>query len=255
MSETPFLQIYGLEVATHGTPLLQEVSLELERGKVTTVVGPNGSGKTTLLKAIAGLLPEAWIKEGMLRCSGADLLSMTPAQRAARVIYLSSDSANEFPLTVREVIQLGRLRFRGGFLGKSSLQDAQAVERSAELCGCTGLLERNWMTLSGGERQLAHLARALAQEAQMLLLDEAFSRLDLQHQASVGQLLIQLAAEGKAILWVSHDLNFAFAWSQQFLLLRKGRIVRGPSADPINPEEFEKLYPGFRPTSWVRWKP
>jgi iron complex transport system ATP-binding protein len=226
--------------------VLKDVTIELERGTVTALLGPNGSGKSTLLRALAGLLPLARNgSNGIVRHRGTRLAELTSAERARAVAYVPSDLRAEFPVTALETVLMGRLCHAPGTLRKASLRDLDIARESMERCFCWGLRDRDLASLSGGERQLVAVARALAQQSRALLLDESLSRMDLNHQALIGRLLKGLAAEDYAILWVSHDVNLALEWSDHCFLLKGGeRLAEGPLREQLTTARLRELYPG-----------
>jgi iron complex transport system ATP-binding protein len=242
----PLLGVYGVSCEYGGCPVLDEISFELQVGKILSVIGPNGSGKSTLLKSIAGLLPRL---HGVVRYRGTDITQAQPSHRAKLIAYVGADFQVEFPLRAEEAVLLGRAGFSAPAFQQATPEDTLAVERAMERSLCKGLRDRYLHTLSGGERQLVSLARALAQGARILLLDESLSRMDLNHQQAIGKLLVSLARdEGYAIVLVSHDLNVAAEWADEALLLKLGkRVAHGPIRDVLTPENVQKLYPGAQP--------
>ncbi len=220
------------------------MSLELFPSEVVALLGPNGAGKTTLLKIMAGLIPVA-PHDGQLRYMGRDFHQFTTATRAQSVAYVSSHLRAEFPLTAYETVMMGRLSHGMHFLRGASEADHDLVHSAMEQCHCWRLRDRDIHTLSGGERQLVALARALAQGAKVLLLDESLSGMDLNHQIEIGKLLRALASEGLAIVLVAHDVNLASEWVDNCLLLYRGeRVGYGRTGDVLTVESLKKLYPG-----------
>jgi iron complex transport system ATP-binding protein len=239
------LVVYGLSYGYAGKTVLQDVSLELERGEIVALLGPNGSGKSTLMKVMAGILPLRGAENGQIRFLGQNFLAYDAASRAQSVAYVPPEAHVEFPLTAEEAVAMGRICHHPGFLRAASAEDRDVVHRAMEECQCWGLRSRDLATLSGGERQLVALARALAQGAKVLFLDEALSRMDLNHQAVMGRLLRRLAGEKYSILMVSHDVNLAAEWATRSVLLKGGRkIADGPTRETLTLENLLKLYPG-----------
>lgn len=240
---TARLGVYGVSYRFSGRKVLEDVSFELASGEILTLLGPNGSGKSTLLKAIAGILPLR-SSSGQVRYLGQDLLSQSLAWRAQRVAYVGADLIAQFPMTALQAVTLGRSSQGGSFLRLSSKEDLVAVESAMRRCFCWELRERDLHTLSGGERQLVALARALVQGARVLFLDESMSRMDLHHQAAVGRLLKELAAQGFSAVLVSHDINIASEWAHTALLLKKGaRVACGPIREVLTEVNIRALYP------------
>ena len=251
-SPQPILSAFGITYNYGGGLVLDEVSLEIHPGEIIAIIGPNGSGKSTLLKIMAGILPLTSSKgSGHVLYGGhagrtkKELRTFDPAVRAQRVVYVGQDLKAEFPLTAYETVLMGRLCHGTGFMKITMKADRDAVRWAMEKCHCWSLRERDLETLSGGERQLVALARALAQGAKVLLLDEALSRMDLNHQVLIGKMLCQLAAEGYSVVIVSHDLNLASEWAETCLLLRKGKAIAcGPLRKILIAEQVKALYPG-----------
>ena len=248
----PILSAFGVTFGYSGTEVLHEVSVELFPGEILALLGPNGSGKSTLLKIMAGILPLVPPKgSGNILYGGhagrtkRELRTFEPAVRAQRVVYVGQDLHAEFPLTAHETVLMGRICHGKGFFTVISKADRDAVQWAMEKCHCWSLRERDLHTLSGGERQLVALARALAQGAKILFLDEALSRMDLNHQVLIGKMLCELAKEGFTVAIVAHDLNLASEWAHNCLLLKKGRAVAyGPLKKILVTEQIHALYPG-----------
>jgi iron complex transport system ATP-binding protein len=244
----PILAGYSITHLYGGALALSEVSLEASRGEIVALLGPNGSGKSTLLKILAGILPQNPVKEagpGQVRFMGQDFLSFAPDHRARSVAYVPAELRAEFPLSAQETVLLGRICHGAGLMRKVSDADRQAVQQAMEHCNCWGLRARELHTLSGGERQIVALARALAQGARALLLDEALGKMDLNHQAMMGKLLKRLAGEGYAIILVSHDVNLASEWADRCFLLRSGRkLAEGPTREVLTAANMSALFPG-----------
>ncbi|MFM8979503.1 MAG: ABC transporter ATP-binding protein [Planctomycetia bacterium] len=216
------LALDGVCFAYGAHEVLRGVSCRLGRGERVALLGPNGAGKSTLLKVAAGsLLPQ----------SGTVLLEGTPLARLPRALAaqciggVAAAEAAEFPFLVRESVALGRHPWRSAF-GPPRAQDEAAVEAALEACDLRALAGRPVPSLSSGERQRVALARALAQQADVLLLDEPTAHLDLGHQqrllAAVGR---EASTRGVAVLAALHDVNLAAAWADRVLLLVDGRLV------------------------------
>lgn len=212
---------------------LAPLDVAADPGEVVGLLGPNGAGKSTVLRIAAGLLrPEA----GRVLLFGQDASSLSPPERARLAGWIGPGARFEFPLPVRELALQGRFaRLRG--LRLPGTADLEAADRALERAGIAVLADRDVRTLSTGERQRALLARVLAQEPRILLLDEPTASQDLAHQAEFPALLRSLAAEGLATLLVSHDLNLAAAACDRLVLLRDGDVVAsGPPEAVFRPE-------------------
>jgi iron complex transport system ATP-binding protein len=219
--------------------VVDDVSLRVERGSWVTMIGPNGAGKTSLLAAVAGLLRA----EGRIAIEGGEAAAMG-RRRIARLIALVPQ-APLIPddMTVAEFVQLGRTAHLG-FFGRPGGGDRRAVVGAARRLGLETLLGRRIGTLSGGERQRAVLARALAQEAPVLLLDEPTAALDVGRQQDVFELLAGLHAErGLTVLAAMHDLTLACQYADRLALLDGGRLVAsGRPREVLSEAAIERLY-------------
>jgi iron complex transport system ATP-binding protein len=244
----PALAVYGMDFRYPGAdaPAVRELSFELETGQCLALLGPNGCGKSTLLKLITGILPlRGGDAGGQVKLLGADFLSQAVAARARQVAYVGYDLRAEFPLTAEEAVWLGRTVSGTGLLRHVNDRDRAAVHSAMERCLCLEFAGRDLFQLSGGQRQLVALARALAQGARILCLDESLSQMDLNHQAVIGKLLRQLCAEGHSVILVSHDVNLASEWADTCLLMKAGaKIAQGPVAKTLTQETIRTLYPG-----------
>jgi iron complex transport system ATP-binding protein len=232
----------AVSVRLGGRPLLHQVELALEPGKVMAVVGPNGAGKSTLLRLLSGeLRPSA----GKVTVAGRDIRDWTARDLARRRAVVSQKVALTFPMTAAEVVALGRLPWRGT---PGSSRDDDAVREGLRAAGVTHLALRAYATLSGGEQQRVQVARALAQldgaeSPAALLLDEPTASLDAAHRATVLHLLRQLAARGLAVLVVLHDLNEADFVADQVAVLMDGRRqALGIPAEVLRPDRLAEVY-------------
>ena len=207
---------YGPRVVLH------ECTLAIARGEVVAIVGPNGAGKSTLLRALAGLLRPT---SGSVRLDGVDIGTLGRRDLARRIAVVPQIFDTLFPFTVREVVALGRTARLGAF-GGASRDDAAAVDRAIADLDLTDVASRRIDRLSGGERQRAVLAMALAQETDVLLLDEPTVHLDPAHQVAMLRLVRTLAcARGFAVAAVLHDLNLASSMATRIAVLADGRVV------------------------------
>jgi ABC-type cobalamin/Fe3+-siderophores transport system ATPase subunit len=202
--------------------VLADVDLALEGGSFVALVGPNGAGKSTLLRCLAGLLrPSA----GRVLLDGRDLASVSRAAIARRIAVVPQTFDTLFPFTVREIVSLGRTARLGAFAIPRQ-DDVVAVQRALEELDLTSLAERRVDEVSGGERQRVVLAMALAQEGDVLLLDEPTVHLDPGHQRATLAFIRHLARErGLAVVAVLHDLNLASALCDRVVVLAEGRVV------------------------------
>jgi iron complex transport system ATP-binding protein len=208
---------YGARVA------LRDCELRLDAGEMVAIVGPNGAGKSTLMRVLAGLLRPS---SGRVLIDGTDLARLDRARTARRIAVVPQVFDTLFPFSVREIVGLGRTA-RLGLMGRATVADAAAVDRALRELDLIPLADRSIDALSGGERQRAVLAMALAQEGDVLLLDEPTVHLDPAHQIATLDLVSRLAQDrGLIVAAVLHDLNLAAALASRIVVVAEGRIVR-----------------------------
>ncbi len=220
-------------------PILQEISFQVAQGEYVSIIGPNGAGKTTLLKCLNGIYTGG---QGTIRWFARPLEAYQRKELAQRISYVPQADGRVPPFTVEEFVLLGRYPYLSPFTTIRA-EDRQAARQAMEATHVTDLADRLLETLSGGERQKVFLAGAVAQGADLLLLDEPTTFLDYRHQAEIRELLRQLNASGKTILAVTHDVNPAALDSHRIIALREGRIVFcGPPEDLMQPEVLRTIY-------------
>lgn len=218
--------------------VLDNVSFSIGRGELVALIGPNGSGKTTLLKIVLGLLqPNA----GQVSLHSQPLQSYAPRERAKIIAYVSQQPTISFPLTACELVSLGRYPHAARF--QFSETDVAAVEKALEQTGSRHLRERDFTTLSGGEKQKVLISRALAQSARILLLDEPTLHLDLFYQLQILSVLKKLCIEQQTtVVTVLHDVNLISLFADKALLLSSGKLrAFGPVADVINETNIREI--------------
>jgi iron complex transport system ATP-binding protein len=218
---TRLLEARGLCVRRGEVPVLHGLDLALSAGEALAVVGPNGAGKSTLLRALAGLLPAS---------AGEVLLEGRPIARYGRdalgraLALVTAEEHGPESLSVEERVRLGRYPHRGPFRPWSA-HDDDAVRHALARTGIPHLARRPLGTLSAGERQLAAVARGLAQEPRVLLLDEPAAHLDVGHQLALFRVLDEVRGGGVGVLAVAHDLSRAAAWAERLVLVAAGRVA------------------------------
>ncbi|MEF7615541.1 ABC transporter ATP-binding protein [Aquincola sp. MAHUQ-54] len=218
----------GLQVRRGGRVVVDGIGLRLRAGEWLAIVGPNGAGKSTLLSALAGLLP---VQAGSVQLEGRPLPAWPARERARRLAWLSQQGEADGDIAVRDVVRLGRLPHQGLF-GAATAADDAAVEAAMAETECLAFAGRRLNALSGGERQRVLLARALAVQAPVLLLDEPTSHLDAPHQRALVRSLMARARAGTAVASVLHELTLALA-ANRLLVMAAGRVrAEGPPADP-----------------------
>ncbi len=220
--------------------VLKEVSAEIRSGAITGIIGPNGSGKSTLLRLLAGLRTP---RKGRVRLDGEALAAHSRRTRAQAIAFLPQAVNPAFSLTVFEVVCLGRYP-RTGATGALRPADFDVARRCLADTRSEALAGRNFMSLSGGERQRVLLASILAQEPDLLLLDEPTAALDLHHEVEVFALLENLAHQGYGVGVVTHDLNLAAQYCQEILLLGQDHRVAasGPPAEVFEADRLSRAY-------------
>jgi iron complex transport system ATP-binding protein len=224
----------GVRIALAGRVVVADVSLHVDAGGWTLLIGPNGAGKTTLLRAVAGVVAHA----GAIAVAGDDPHGLTPRERARRLAVVWQSPLLPLDMTVHEYVLLGRTPHLG-MLGRAGARDGEAVEGAIARLDLGPLAARLLGSLSGGERQRAVLARALAQEAPVLLLDEPTTALDVGRQQEVLELVGELRAErGLTVLGAMHDLTLAGQYADRLALLDGGRLVGHGPPDEILGEEL-----------------
>lgn len=228
----------GVSVTLDGRTVLHDASLRAEPGEVVALLGPNGAGKSTFLKAIAGLLPY----QGRVYIGDDEVSSLDPRRRAKRTAYVPQRSLLRSALSVQEVVGLGRYVHAGSFGGMSKSCN-EAIEHALRTAHADGLRDRIFTQLSVGEQQRVLLARALASDAPVLLLDEPTAALDVGEGLAVLRLIRNLANAGHTLLVVVHDLADARSTTDRALLLQEGRVVeRGPTAEVVSPDPIRRVY-------------
>ena len=232
------LRLRSVTVRRGRRSVVTDVSLAVRAGEIVALVGPNGSGKTTLLRAAVGLV----------RCEGAVFLGadplerLSPRQRARRVAYVPQQSGLNAALLVEEVVAQGRLPHRGS-LGGTSARDRDAIRRALDQTDTAAFAGRSFCQLSHGERRRVLIARALATEAPLLVLDEPTAALDVRHVLELFELLRRLRREGLGIWLVLHQLQEVTEIADRAMLLSEGRVVcEGPVDRVIAPDPVRDVY-------------
>jgi ABC-type Mn2+/Zn2+ transport system ATPase subunit len=214
---------------------LEDISLATSCGNRVALVGPNGAGKSTLLKAIAGLVPRA---SGTIRWRGTAVKKWS---REFAYLPQREEVDWSFPITVRGLVEMGRYP-QTSWWRKFSKQDTAAVDLALESLALTDLQNRQIRELSGGQQQRAFLARALAQEAHVLLLDEPFTGLDRNASLLLGNLLDKLAHEGRLVIASHHDLNTVSRLFDETLVLATHSLAFGPVSEVLTPELIARTF-------------
>jgi len=220
---TNVVDVRNLDLAYQDTKVLSEVDFSVTQGEFFVIVGPNGSGKTTLLKSLAGI--ESF-SSGDIHVLGQKLQAYSKKKLARTLAYVPQSVHINYPFTVKETVLMGRSPHIG-LLGIESKKDEEKAESSMRVTKVDHLADRNMDQLSGGEQQRVLIARAICQEADIVLLDEPTSSLDLAHQVLIMDMLEDLQKkQNMTILMVAHDLNLASLYGERIMLLKSGRVYK-----------------------------
>jgi iron complex transport system ATP-binding protein len=218
---------------------LSDVSMAVPRGSFTAIIGPNGSGKSTLMRVLLGSLRA---QQGRALFEGAEVASYARRELAQRIGAVTQIEDMPFPVTVRELVGTGRYVHLGAWRAETEL-DRAAVQRALERCDIGMLADRPITRVSGGERQRARIARALAQEPTTLVLDEPTAALDIAHEMSVFELLRSLTRTGVTVLVATHHINHAARFADQLVLLHAGVVAaHGSAAQVMTRPTLEAVY-------------
>jgi manganese/zinc/iron transport system ATP- binding protein len=229
------LEISGLTVSYHDEPVLRDVSVSIEARQLLAIIGPNGAGKSTLLKAVLGLVrPDS----GSIRVFGNPI-----EQSRERLAYVPQTETVDwdFPVTAVEVVTMGRYP-RLGLMQRPGRHDRDVVRRCLEMVGMTGFANRHIRQLSGGQQQRIFTARALAQEADILLLDEPFVGVDARTEETIFRLMDELSSS-KTIITVIHDID-ALRRFDRVMMLNRSLVAYGPTAGTVTDVNLRRTYGG-----------
>ena len=238
-SHTPLLQVRSLGIGHGPRRVLSEVSFSLQRGELLCLLGPNGSGKTTLLRTLLGLLPP---QSGEVRLLDRPLSEWSRKALARHIGYVPQAHAGLFAFTVLDIVLMGRAAHVGRFAAPSAKDRAIAMQ-CLETLGIAALAECIYTQVSGGERQLVVLARALAQEPRVLLLDEPTAHLDLGNKGRVLELVRQQAEAGATVIFTTHEPDLVGTLADNVVLMRAGQaLAAGPLDEVFTGENLSRTY-------------
>jgi iron complex transport system ATP-binding protein len=234
------IEVNSISFRYHEDWVLREVSFRVEKGEFVGVIGPNGSGKTTLLKILYRLLAP---QQGEILLELVPLKKMDRMDIAKRIAVVAQETHLLFPFTVLETVLMGRSPYLGDSMFESE-KDLEIAKGAMEWTQILPFSERPMDELSGGERKRVFIARALAQEPEVILLDEPTANLDIHHQIDFLDLILTLNRErGLTIIMASHDMNMASEFCDRLILLQRGRIYKtGPPEEVITRENIEGVY-------------
>lgn len=220
------------------TRALEGASLEVVRGELIALLGPNGAGKTTLLRAALGLVAAT----GEIKLGDAPPQTLSARERALRAAYLPQRPQSIWPISVEALVSLGRFA-HGAAPDRLRAPDQQAVDEAIEACGLGALRLRRMDEISGGEKARAHLARALAQHAPLLLLDEPTAGHDPAQSLGVADILRAQAAKGGSVVFSTHDIALAADVTNRVVLMKSGRIIaQGAPVEALTPDVLREAY-------------
>ena len=234
--DSKLLRVDNLNYHTDGVHILKDISFEAEKGEFIGLIGPNGAGKTTLLKCINGINRGT----GLVELGGRDIRTMSSRQIASMVAMLHQDTAVAFPFTVLDVVLTGRYHKLGRFRPETP-EDYAAARRCMEYTDTLKLESRAINTLSGGERQRALFARVLAQETDLILLDEPSASLDIAYEEQLFKNARELSEGGKAVIAAVHDLKIAVRYCTRLIMMKDGRIIADGSPESVITRENLRL--------------
>ena len=233
------LAVEALGFGYPGHAVGRDVTLALEPGEVVCLLGPNGGGKTTLFKTMIGLLkPQA----GRVSIDGEDIAQWSPRRLAQAIGYVPQAHAGYFPFTVADVVLMGRTAHVGLFAAPSA-HDRDVAGRSLDALGLAGFAGQVYTRISGGERQMVLIARALAQEPALMVMDEPTASLDFGNQLRVLDQVTALARQGMTVVLSTHDPDHAFHVADRVAMLHGGGLLAlGPPAEVITPARLRQVY-------------
>jgi iron complex transport system ATP-binding protein len=233
------LRFEGVAVRLGGADVLRGIDLDVAPGEVVGLLGRNGAGKTTLLRTATRVIaPDA----GSVRVDGDLVTALSRRELARRVAVVPQETHVPFPFRVAEVVLMGRTPHLGAFAFESPA-DLERAQQALERMGVAHLADRSILEVSGGERQLVMVSRALVQDPRALIFDEPTAFLDLAHRVQVLGAVRELARDGRAALVVTHDLTLAARFCDRLALLADGRVLAaGPPAEVLDPQRLREAY-------------
>ena len=240
VNSTMYLEVKNLSLSIGEAHILQDISFSLNKGKFLAIIGPNGAGKSSLLKSIGRLYKQI---SGEILFEGRSTVSMKSKEIARLIAWVHQAGSTSLPFTVKEFARMARYPWQTA-LGLDTKQDVEAVEKALYTAGVEDIADREFNTLSGGERQKALIAAALAQGAEVLFLDEPTSFLDYRHQVETLKLIEHInKKENMTILLVTHDINLALHGADEILALKHGKLAwKGDSKTLLSEGVLESIF-------------
>lgn len=232
------IEIKGLTKFFGKKPVVEDVSIKIQPGMITSFIGPNGAGKSTLLSMVSRLLDA---DSGEVLLDQSDVKKMKSDAFAKRVAILKQANHLNVKLTVRELVSFGRYPYSKGRL---NAEDNRIVDQALEYMNLKDMEDKFLDELSGGQRQRAFISMVIAQDTEYILLDEPLNNLDMKHSVQIMKILRKLVDElGKTVVIVLHDINFASVYSDRIVALKNGKLVKdGPTHEIINSESLKDVY-------------
>ncbi len=241
----PLLEVKNLSFAYNDHNVLQDISFQINAGEIFFLLGPNGCGKTTLLDCVLGLLK---LGQGSVYLQGMDINTEQPESIARKIAYVPQNHEKTFPYTVRDIVLMGRAAYIGMFKAPSS-DDTFIIEEALAVLGIPHLIDRRYTQLSGGEGQLVMIARALAQKASLIVMDEPTAHLDFKHELIIMETIVKLVREtGLAVLMATHFPNHAFYFENSNIetrvaLMNNHRFLTiGRPSETLSEVNLESVY-------------
>ena len=234
------LSVRSAYFSYNGKPILEDINLDVDKGEMLTILGPNGSGKTTLIKCLVGLLN---LDKGDIKVSGISIKNLSLRDKAKKISYLPQENDLHFPFSVFDVVLMGRAPYVG-ILRKPTTYDIETARRATDILGIGNFANKTFGLLSGGEKKLVMIARALAQDANIMILDEPTNHLDFKNQFIILDKIRHIVKQNNICVVVSlHDPNLARIFSDKVLMIKNGKTeAYGMAKDVINEKNLNNVY-------------
>ncbi|MCG2288304.1 ATP-binding cassette domain-containing protein [Staphylococcus epidermidis] len=222
------IQIRNLDKTIDNKPILKDISVDIKKGKLTSLIGPNGAGKSTLLSAISRLFS---YENGSILIEDKEISEYKTDDLAKKLSILKQSNHTDMNITIEQLVKFGRFPYSKG---RMKPEDYDKVEYALDLLQLNEIKHRNIKTLSGGQRQRAYIAMTIAQDTDYILLDEPLNNLDMKHSVQIMQTLRDLCRQlNKTIIIVLHDINFASCYSDDIIALKQGELVKADDKDNV----------------------
>ncbi|MFQ5900357.1 MAG: ABC transporter ATP-binding protein [Thermodesulfobacteriota bacterium] len=233
------LQAEGISFAYGKEPVIRGLDISVIKGEFLGLIGPNGSGKTTLLKLLTHILIPA---KGRIILQEKAIQEMKRREISQKIAFIPQEESTPFAFTAMEICLMGRTPYLKGFQMEGD-HDIEVTRRAMSITDCYQFRDRNILTLSGGERRRVYIARALAQEPEIILMDEPTTHLDIHHQVEIMERVEELNRGGLTVVMVSHDINLASRFCSRVTALKEGKVITsGKPGDVVDPDLLETLY-------------